>query len=51
MKKPLVEMQAVTPDGIFIARYSETGLAGLGFPKVGRADAGVSMVHVRTGRR
>jgi len=37
MKTPLVEMPAVTPDGKFIARYSEKGLAGLDFPKVGRA--------------
>jgi O-6-methylguanine DNA methyltransferase len=37
MKTSLVEMPVTTNDGKFIARYSEKGLAGLDFPKVGRA--------------
>lgn len=37
MKTPLIELPIATPDGIFLARYSEKGLAGLNFPKVGRA--------------
>jgi O-6-methylguanine DNA methyltransferase len=37
MKTALVEMPVTTPDGKFFARYSEKGLAGLDFPKVGRA--------------
>ncbi len=32
-------MRVATPDGKFIARYSEKGLAGLDFPKVGRASS------------
>ena len=39
MKTSLVEMPVTTPDGKFIARYSEKGLAGLDFPKVGRASS------------
>lgn len=32
MKRQLVEMPISTPDGQFIARYSDQGLAGLDFP-------------------
>ena len=39
MKRPLVELPISTPDGEFTARYSEKGLAELGFPKVGRASS------------
>lgn len=39
MKTVLVEMPVATPDGEFIARYSEKGLAELSFPKVGRASS------------
>lgn len=39
MQTPLIELPAATSDGIFLARYSEKGLAGLAFPKVGRASA------------
>lgn len=34
----LVELSVATTDGEFIASYSDTGLAGLSFPKVGRAS-------------
>jgi len=37
MKIKWVELPILTPDGKFIARYSEKGLAGLNFPKVGSA--------------
>lgn len=33
MKNNLIELPVVTSDGIFLARYSEKGLAGLDFPK------------------
>ena len=39
MKNNLVELPISTRDGQFIARYSENGLAGLSFPKVGRASS------------
>ena len=39
MKIKWVELPILTPDGKFIARYSEKGLAGLNFPKVGRASS------------
>lgn len=32
MKCQLIELKIATPDGQFIARYSENGLAGLDFP-------------------
>jgi len=32
MKPELVELPAATSDGVFLARYTETGLAGLDFP-------------------
>jgi O-6-methylguanine DNA methyltransferase len=38
MKNNLVELPTSTRDGQFIAHYSEKGLAGLNFPKVGRAS-------------
>ena len=37
MKNNFVELPIATRDGKFIARYSEKGLAGLNFPKVGLA--------------
>ena len=37
MKNHFIELPIATRDGQFIARYSEKGLAGLDFPKVGRA--------------
>ena len=37
MKIKWVELPILTPDGKFIARYSEKGLAGLNFPKAGSA--------------
>jgi methylated-DNA-[protein]-cysteine S-methyltransferase len=37
MKTHLVEIPIATPNGEFIARYSEKGLAELNFPKNGRA--------------
>jgi len=37
MKNNLVELPVTTADGIFLAHYSEKGLAGLNFPKVGLA--------------
>jgi methylated-DNA-[protein]-cysteine S-methyltransferase len=37
MKTRLVELSIATPDGRFVARYSEKGLAELNFPSVGRA--------------
>jgi AraC family transcriptional regulator of adaptative response/methylated-DNA-[protein]-cysteine methyltransferase len=37
MKTQFVELPISTRDGKFIARYSEKGLAGLNFPKVGSA--------------
>jgi O-6-methylguanine DNA methyltransferase len=37
MKNHFVELPISAPDGIFVARYSEKGLAGLNFPKAGRA--------------
>jgi AraC family transcriptional regulator of adaptative response/methylated-DNA-[protein]-cysteine methyltransferase len=38
IKNYLVELPISTRDGEFIAHYSEKGLAGLDFPKVGRAS-------------
>lgn len=35
-KPALVELPVATPDGEFLARYSENGLAELDFPKTGR---------------
>jgi O-6-methylguanine DNA methyltransferase len=40
IKKIFVELPISTRDGTFIACYSEKGLAGLNFPKVGRAVRG-----------
>jgi O-6-methylguanine DNA methyltransferase len=37
MKTKFVELPISTPDGKYIAHYSEKGLAGLNFPKVGLA--------------
>jgi O-6-methylguanine DNA methyltransferase len=42
MKMPLVELLVKTAEGEFLARYSESGLAELDFPKTGRADLLVS---------
>ena len=39
MKTPFAELPAITDDGEFTARYSETGLTELSFPKAGRAAA------------
>ncbi len=39
MKVPLIEIPIATREGIFLARYSENGLAELKFPQVGRARA------------
>jgi O-6-methylguanine DNA methyltransferase len=39
MKTPPVELPVKTDNGEFLARYSETGLVGLDFPKVGRASS------------
>ena len=36
MKPDLIELPLATADGEFSARYSDKGLAGLNFPKVGR---------------
>ena len=36
-------MPAITPDGIFIARYAENGLAELDFPKAGRVAKAVNI--------
>jgi len=38
MKPRLVEVPIATPAGEFLARYSESGLAELNFPPVGRAS-------------
>jgi AraC family transcriptional regulator of adaptative response/methylated-DNA-[protein]-cysteine methyltransferase len=38
MQNELVQFPISTRDGIFMARYSEQGLAGLNFPAHGRAD-------------
>jgi len=38
MKTTLVQLPVATSDGIFLAHYSEKGLAELNFPKVGRAS-------------
>lgn len=37
MKTDLITLPVATAEGEFTARYSETGLAGLAFPKAGRA--------------
>jgi O-6-methylguanine DNA methyltransferase len=39
MKNNFFELPAATSDGIFLAHYSETGLAALDWPKSGRAAA------------
>ena len=39
MKTPLVELPIATAEGNFLAHYSEKGLAGLNFPKTGRASS------------
>jgi len=39
MKQQHIELPIVTNDGVFLAHYSEKGLAGLDFPKVGRASS------------
>ena len=39
MKTAHVELPVPTADGVFLAHYSETGLAALNFPKSGRAAA------------
>lgn len=39
MKTSLVELPIATSDGNFLAHYSEKGLAGLDFPKSGRASS------------
>jgi O-6-methylguanine DNA methyltransferase len=46
MKNPFIELTIPTRAGRFIAHYSEKGLAGLDFPKVGTPRCGV-----RTSRR
>lgn len=38
MKKPLIELPVATADGIFVAHYSEKGLAEIDWPKAGRAE-------------
>jgi O-6-methylguanine DNA methyltransferase len=38
MKPDLIELPLATADGEFSARYSDKGLAGLNFPKVGRTS-------------
>jgi len=40
MKTALIELPVVTADGIFLARYSESGLAELEFPKQSRRRRG-----------
>jgi O-6-methylguanine DNA methyltransferase len=39
MNTSLIELPIATADGNFLARYSEKGLAGLDFPKNGRASS------------
>ena len=39
MKIPLIELPIATSDGVFLAHYSEKGLAGIDWPKVGRASS------------
>ncbi len=41
MKTRLIQLPVSTRDGQFVARYSETGLAELNFPKVGTSRCGV----------
>jgi methylated-DNA-[protein]-cysteine S-methyltransferase len=47
MKTGFVELPIATSDGIFLAHYSEKGLAGLDFPN---ADGLVAPKHSRNGR-
>jgi O-6-methylguanine DNA methyltransferase len=39
MKNPLVEIPVATPDGEFLARYSENGLAELQFPRARKTSS------------
>lgn len=39
MKTVFIELPVATADGVFLAHYSEKGLAELNFPKTGRAEA------------
>ncbi len=39
MKTPFIELPIATSDGIFLAHYSEKGLAELDWPKAGRASS------------
>jgi O-6-methylguanine DNA methyltransferase len=39
MKNNFIELPIVTRDGIFLAHYSEKGLAEIDWPKVGRASS------------
>jgi O-6-methylguanine DNA methyltransferase len=39
MKTPLIQLPVETGDGIFLASYSEKGLAKLDFPKTGRTTS------------
>jgi O-6-methylguanine DNA methyltransferase len=38
MKAPLTSLPIATADGIFVAHYSENGLAEIDWPKAGRAE-------------
>lgn len=46
MKTPLIELPIATADGIFIAHYSEMGLAGLDWPA--KKNARVSSASAKT---
>lgn len=54
MKTPLTTLAVQTPDGTFVASYSDEGLAALAFPSAGKpaqAAAGVAPAPVRTWHR
>jgi O-6-methylguanine DNA methyltransferase len=51
MKTRLVELSIATSAGWFVARYSEKGLAGLKFPRVGTHHRGVRSEFLRDDRR
>jgi methylated-DNA-[protein]-cysteine S-methyltransferase len=38
MRSPLTEVPIATADGVFVAHYSEKGLAEIDWPKAGRAE-------------
>ncbi|MEI8289684.1 MAG: methylated-DNA--[protein]-cysteine S-methyltransferase [Verrucomicrobiota bacterium] len=50
MKNTFVELPAKTDDGEFSARYSETGLTELSFPKAGQAAARAANRGTITGK-